>query len=164
MSSVEPVDLTVSRTFLAPPAAVYAAWTEPELVRRWWGPSGFTCPVAEMDVREGGVSLVCMQAPAEWGGVKFFNTWTYGAVEPQRRLEFVLRFSDERRSMVTPRSLGLPPGVPPEVHHVLTFAEQPEGGCLFTIVERGYTSAEAVETSKAGLVQTLDKLALVVES
>jgi hypothetical protein len=44
------------------------AWTEPAYVMRWWGPTGFTCPRAEMDVRVGSRSLVCMRALAEYGG------------------------------------------------------------------------------------------------
>lgn len=164
MPATEPTDLTLTRSFDAPAAAVYAAWTDPELVRRWWGPSGFTCPIAEMDARVGGVSLVCMQAPADWGGVQLFNTWTYAVVEPGRRLEFVLRFCDAQRNTIAPQSLGIPPGVPLEVPHILTFVDRDDGRSELTVVERGYTSAEAVNTSRAGLVQALDKLAAAVQS
>jgi len=45
----------VDRAFEAPRALVYDAYTKPELVRRWLlGPPGWTMPVCEMDVREGG--------------------------------------------------------------------------------------------------------------
>lgn len=164
MPRENPTDLTLTRQFDVPAAAVFAAWTEAEQLRRWWGPNGFTCPLAEMDVRVGGSSLVCMRAPAEWGGIELFNTWTYRVVEPGCRLEFVLRFTDRHRNVISPQSLGIPAGVPAEVPHLLTFADLGEGKSTMTISEVGYTSTEAVETSKAGLVQTLDKLVGVLGS
>jgi hypothetical protein len=88
---------------------------------RWWGPAGFTSPVAEMDVRQGGQSLVCMRAPAEFGGGDSFHTWTYATVVPNERLEFVQTFTDGKRNPVEPADLGLPAGIPRDVPHVVTF-------------------------------------------
>jgi uncharacterized protein YndB with AHSA1/START domain len=153
------IDLCLTRTFGASALAVYTAWTDSRLLMQWWGPNGFTCPLADMDVRVGGLSFVCMRAPAEWGGLDMFNTWTYGVVDPGRRLEFVLRFADKERRVISPQSLGVPAGVPPEVPHILTFADVGEHRSTLSITEVGYTSAEALEASKRGLEQTLDKLA-----
>jgi uncharacterized protein YndB with AHSA1/START domain len=48
-------DVVVVRTFNAPRALVFDAWTKPALVQRWMlGPPGWTMPVCEMDVRPGG--------------------------------------------------------------------------------------------------------------
>lgn len=48
-------EVSVSRSFDAPAALVYRAYTTPELVQRWLlGPPGWTMPVCEMDVRVGG--------------------------------------------------------------------------------------------------------------
>ena len=48
-------EVQVRRSFRAPRALVYRAYTEPELVRRWLlGPPGWSMPVCEMDVRVGG--------------------------------------------------------------------------------------------------------------
>lgn len=48
-------EVMVTRTFNAPRALVYRAWTEPELIQRWLlGPPGWTMPVCEMDLRVGG--------------------------------------------------------------------------------------------------------------
>ena len=43
--------------------AVYAAWTQPEHMRRWFGPKGFAVFECEMDAREGGRWRVGMTAP-----------------------------------------------------------------------------------------------------
>ena len=48
-------EVKVARSFKAPKALVYRAYTEPQLVRRWLlGPPGWSMPVCEMDVRVGG--------------------------------------------------------------------------------------------------------------
>ncbi len=46
--------LRLTRTFAAPREAVFRAFTVAEELKRWWGPKGMTCPVAEVDVRPGG--------------------------------------------------------------------------------------------------------------
>jgi uncharacterized protein YndB with AHSA1/START domain len=48
-------EVKVTRSFRAPRALVYRAYTEPRLVQRWLlGPPGWAMPVCEMDVRVGG--------------------------------------------------------------------------------------------------------------
>ena len=47
-------DLVFERTFDAPRELVWKAFTDPEIVPRWWGPHGTTTTVVEMDVRPGG--------------------------------------------------------------------------------------------------------------
>lgn len=47
-------EIVVSRFFDAPRERVWAAWTDPEQIVRWWGPRGFTTTIHEMGVREGG--------------------------------------------------------------------------------------------------------------
>ena len=46
--------LTLVRRLKAPPAKVYAAWTDPALMARWWGPDAGPVLSAEADVRPGG--------------------------------------------------------------------------------------------------------------
>lgn len=153
----ETLSVIGERVVAAPVDAVWAAFVEPELVQRWWGPTGFTCPVARMDVRAGGVSLVAMRAPAEYGGGDLWNTWTYSAVEPQARLEYEMRFADAEGATISPGDAGIPPGVPDAVPHVVTFTAA-DGGTLLRITESGYTDETARAMSQAGLDQCLDKL------
>jgi len=44
----------VERTFEATRERVFAAYTDPELIPRWWGPHGTTTVVAEIELRPGG--------------------------------------------------------------------------------------------------------------
>ncbi len=54
--------IVITRVYNAPVEDVWRAWSEPELVKRWWGPDRFTCPIAKIDFREGGVSIVAKRA------------------------------------------------------------------------------------------------------
>lgn len=47
-------EIQLTRTFDAPKELVWRAFTEPELLRRWWGRRGSTMPVCEIDLRVGG--------------------------------------------------------------------------------------------------------------
>ena len=151
-------DVVGIRVLDAPVDEVWRAWVEPELIKQWWGPTGFTVPVAEMDVREGGESLVSMAA----AGFTVYNTWTYSRVEPLERLEFINRFVDADRHIRDPQVFGVPPGVPREVPHVVMFRALPAGRTEMTLTESGYEIAEAAAGSSAGLEQTFDKLAALL--
>jgi uncharacterized protein YndB with AHSA1/START domain len=148
-------DLVVTRHFDAPVERVWRAWVDGSQVKRWWGPRGFTAPMAEMDVRDGGTSLVSMRSP---DGHEFYNTWSYDKVVPNQRLEFVSHFADEHGNKVSRSALGLPAGIPDGVPHVITFSAAAHDGTELTVTEHGYTSDQALEASKAGLEQCLDKM------
>ena len=46
--------LTISRVIKAPPATVWAAWSEPEHLAQWWIPEPIACQVVKLDLRPGG--------------------------------------------------------------------------------------------------------------
>ncbi|HNK42156.1 MAG TPA: SRPBCC domain-containing protein, partial [Flavobacteriales bacterium] len=43
--------LVLTRTLNAPRELVFAAWTDPNHLVRWWGPKDFTLPHCEQDFR-----------------------------------------------------------------------------------------------------------------
>jgi uncharacterized protein YndB with AHSA1/START domain len=47
-------EILIAREFAAPPHLVYRAWTEPELIKRWWSGKRGTVTSAEVDLRVGG--------------------------------------------------------------------------------------------------------------
>jgi len=152
-------NVVVTRVFDAPVEQVWKAWSEPGYVMQWWGPEGFTCPLAEMDIREGGTSLVCMRAPKEFGGQDFYNTWTYEEIAPMKRLVYILRFTGKDGKAFDPAEMGLPPGIPKEVRNVNVFKDLGDGKTEMTVTEYGHTSDQAHDLSKQGLEQCLDKMA-----
>jgi uncharacterized protein YndB with AHSA1/START domain len=56
-------EILITREFAAPPEVVYRAWTEPELVRRWWCGQRGTMTVCEIDLRVGGGWRYVMTTP-----------------------------------------------------------------------------------------------------
>jgi uncharacterized protein YndB with AHSA1/START domain len=46
--------LRLSRRFSRPPEVVFRAWTNPDNIRRWWSPAGWTPAEMEVDLRVGG--------------------------------------------------------------------------------------------------------------
>lgn len=151
-------NVEVTRTFNAPVQVVWNAWVESDLVKQWWGPTGFTCPVADMDVKEGGVSLVCMRAPKEYGGMEIFNNWKYTKVVPGERLEYIVSFADKNGDDIDPSTAGIPTGIPNDVPHTVTF-KAVGNKTEVTILEEGYPSDEAAALSKTGQDQCMDKMA-----
>ena len=152
-------DLVVTRVFDAPVPAVWRAWTDAEQVMRWWGPNGFTSPLARMDFRVGGTSLVCMRAPKEFGGQDMYSTWEYRAIEPLRRIEYVHNLADQDGRKADPVQLGLPPDFPRDQRHTVSFEALGDAKTKMTVTEYGWTAGRMMELSRLGLEQCLDKMA-----
>ena len=78
-------EVQVTRSFKAPRALVYRAYTEPQLVRRWLlGPPGWSMPVCEMDVRGGGGYR--WRWRSDEGGNEFGFVGTFREVQPPAKL------------------------------------------------------------------------------
>ena len=157
----ETFNVVVTRILDAPVEEVWKAWSDPEYVMQGWGPTGFTSPRAEMDFRVGGASLVCMRALAEYGGQDMYHTWTYTEIDPYERIEFIQNFADEGGTPLDPAAMGMPPGVPRDVPHVITFKAAGDDTTEMAVTEYGYTTEQARDLSKAGMEQCLDKMAAI---
>jgi uncharacterized protein YndB with AHSA1/START domain len=81
----DPRDLVLTRLIDTPRDKVFRAWTDPEILKRWFAPLPYTTPRAELDVRPGGANLVVMRGP---DGVEFPNRGVYLEVVPNERLVF----------------------------------------------------------------------------
>lgn len=157
-------DVHVVREFDAPIERVWAAWTRPEDLRAWWGPTGFTCPRAEADIRVGGRIFVTMRAPDEWGGLEQHSTWSITEMEAPRLLRYVFRFADAEGNAITPAEAGIPAaGVPDRGRHEVQLSGIADGRTRLEMTEHGYTTMEARDMSQGGLEQCLDKMAALVD-
>ncbi|MGZ3931932.1 MAG: SRPBCC family protein [Bacteroidia bacterium] len=56
-------EISISRLFDAPLELVWTVWTQPEHLKNWWGPSGFTNTIHRMDVKPGGQWDLTMHGP-----------------------------------------------------------------------------------------------------
>jgi uncharacterized protein YndB with AHSA1/START domain len=152
-------NLVFTRIFDAPIEQAWNAWTDASMVKKWWGPESFTCPVAKMDVREGGRSLVCMRAPKDFGGQDMYSTWTYTRIVPMREIEYLHHFADKDGNRVDPQVQGLPPDMPSEVRNLVTFKAAGDNKTEITVTEFDWPAGQMMEMSKMGMEQCLDKMA-----
>jgi len=58
-------ELTITRVLNAPIDLVWKVWTDPDHIKSWWGPNGFTNTIFEMDVKPGGNWEFIMHGPEE---------------------------------------------------------------------------------------------------
>jgi uncharacterized protein YndB with AHSA1/START domain len=133
--------LTLKRRLNAPAEKVYAAWTEPEKLAHWFGPSQ-TVPGsvhAELDVRAGGRFRVSFKTDNgehhEVGGV-------YREVVPNEKLVFSWAWhtTPERESLVT----------------VLIKSEG--NGAILTLTHEQFFDQAARDGHESGWTGTMDKL------
>ncbi len=84
-------EIVISRTFSAPASVVYEAWTNPDLVRRWWAPTSLGCFVVscDADVRVGGSYRYVIRVGDE-PTMAFFGT--YKEINPPTRLVYSQSF------------------------------------------------------------------------
>ena len=82
------VTLVVRKTIPATPERLFAAWTEPEQLQKWWGPEGVTCIDPEVDLRVGGHYRIGNRFP---DGKVLWIAGLFEVIEPPRRLTYTWR-------------------------------------------------------------------------
>ena len=78
-------DLVISRLLHAPRAALWRAWSDPDLLKQWWCPKPWTTEVRAFDLRPGGAFHTFMQGP---DGGSSDNAGSFVDVVPQARIVF----------------------------------------------------------------------------
>ena len=135
-------DIVVTRIFDAPRAAVFAAWTRPEHVARWWDPSGKPLAACEIDLRPKGQFRWVHRGAG--GGEGFAFTGEYREILPPEKLVFAVH------------------GPGPDTLGTLVFAEQ-EGSTLLTMTmscaSKAQRDAMLGHGVAEGTLQTLENLA-----
>lgn len=87
-------ELTFERSYAAPIEAVWRAWTQPEILRQWWGPAKTTVPECRIDLRVGGELYVVMEATEEMGryrGTRWPMAGTFTRIEENQGLSYDAR-------------------------------------------------------------------------
>jgi uncharacterized protein YndB with AHSA1/START domain len=126
---------------------------------RWWGPRGFTSPVARIDLRVGGKYLLAMRSPE---GKDFWSTGTYKEIVPMERIVATDSFSDEKGNIVPASYYGMMGEFPLELKVTTTFTEE-KGSTKLVLRHEGMPPGEHTEMAKAGWNESFDKLAIVLE-
>lgn len=131
--------LTLKRRLNAPAEKVYAAWTDPEKIVKWFGPDAGPVTRAETDLRVGGRYVIAFHTEDgerhEVGGV-------YREVVPNEKLVFTWAWhtTQERESLVT-------------------ITVKPDGaGSILTLLHEKFFDEAARDGHKRGWSGSLDKL------
>lgn len=84
--------LVVRRTINASPEELFAAWTQTEHLKRWWGPAPVTCVDAHVDLRVGGSYRIVNQLP---DGAQLSIVGEFEVVDPPHKLVYSWRTRSE---------------------------------------------------------------------
>jgi len=161
-------ELIITRIFDAPPSAVFMAWTEPERIKKWWGPQSFTCPVAKVDLRKGGKYVYCMHGTeGAFAGKDFWSGGEFREVDAPNKIVVTDYFCDEKGDKVDPATFGMDPNFPKESAIIIKFEEDKGKTRLSIIYELPKSAATREAMTKSGMNEgwnsSLDKLQTLVE-
>jgi uncharacterized protein YndB with AHSA1/START domain len=108
----------ISRSFDAPRALVYEAWTDAKHLVNWFGPSGCTLKVEKLDLKPGGFCLFCMSLP---NGSEMWGKWSFCEILKPQKLVWVHSFSNKEGGNTRH---PFDPNWPMELLTTVTFVEE----------------------------------------
>ncbi len=138
---IEQRTLVLTRVLHAPSQLVFDAWSHPKHLVQWWGPSGFTLPFCEQDLRVGGKYRFCMRAP---DGTDHWVRGEYTHVDAPVRLVFTW-LREENDDVWCDTVVDL------------TFEER-DGRTLMTLNQTTFATTAHCDEHRAGWNECLDRL------
>ncbi len=148
-------ELIITRIFDAPRERIWKAWTEPERLKKWWGPKIFTAPVIKNDLRVGGRYLYCMRGP---DGKDYWSTGVYREIVHMERIVVTDSFADEKGNVVPASHYGLIGDWPLELQVTVTF-EEIGGKTKMILRHEGIPEGPMRDLTQTGWSESFDKLA-----
>ncbi len=119
--------------------------TAPEELKQWWGPSGFTIPDVEVDLREGGRYRFTMQPPE---GEAFHLTGEFREVVPVALLSYTFVWEepapDDQETLVTLR------------------LEDTDGATELSLTQGEFATTERLELHRNGWSDGFEKIAALL--
>ncbi len=144
--------MTVTRTFDAPQAQVWKAWTDPQIMDQWWAPAPWKAKTKSMDFRPGGTWLYSMNGP---DGEQHWSRADFKEINPITSYSAADMFTDEMGNPNPEMPVMqwtvhfAPKGSQTEVKSVISYQSEED---MLKIVEMGFK--EGFEAAH----QNLDKL------
>jgi uncharacterized protein YndB with AHSA1/START domain len=149
--------LTQTRVIRAPRGRVYEAWTNPEVLKQWFGPANMYCPEATLDVRVGGEYRIAVDPTPEAAASAAISeseqrhaaaVGSYTKIVPNELLQFSWspNWNLGEQSLVT-----------------LTFKDV-EGGTELTLLHENFNTEESRDGHNKGWAGSFDKLARILEA
>ena len=133
--------LELERVLPAERPVVFAAFTEPSVLAKWWGPQGFSVPEMDFAPLPAGRYGIKMQPPE---GEPFWLTGEFREVEPPLLLSYTF--------------VWVPPD-PDDVETVVVLSFTERGGSTsVALVQSDFKTDERLELHRAGWTESFDKL------
>jgi len=146
-------DIVINRVFNLPVSVVWLAWTDAEYFKKWWGPTGFTCPSSKMEAKVGGKYLNCMRGP---DGKEYWSTGVVKELIPERKLVVTDSFSDDKGNIKPASEYGMPGEWPKELL-ITVYLEEADGATKMKLKHQGIPG-EMREDCIKGWNESFDKL------
>lgn len=144
----------ITRVFDTPREQLWKAFTQPEIFKKWWGPKGFSCPVAEIDLRVGGKFFSCMKSS---DGNEIWGIGTFREIKEPEKIVVTDSFADEKGNVVSAEHYGMSKDFPKEMLIHYDFEEQGDQSKL-TLKHSGVPNLEMLNDMRVGWNESFDKL------
>jgi uncharacterized protein YndB with AHSA1/START domain len=146
----EKLQYSMSRVFDASREQLWKAFTDPDLIPKWWGPRYYTTVVDKMEVRVGGAWRYIQ---TDTSGNSFAFNGVYKEIQPPKRLTYTFEFEPMAGHIST---------------ETVTLEELPGGKTQIT-TRTTFNSLEDLEGMlqsgmEGGAVETWDRLEELVRS
>ena len=133
-------ELSISRLINAPRELVWEVWTNPEHIKHWWGPEGFTNTISVMDTKPEGTWEFIMHGP---DGTDYKNKHIY-------------------KELIKPEKIVLDHVTAPKFRITATFEAQ--GNKTLVTLHSEFESAEQLQDvirvfkADVGMKQNMDRM------
>jgi len=142
MSEADDTTLRLERLIASPPEILFALWTKPTHLLRWWAPDGYEPSVEALETKPGGRWRIIMRR-ADGGTVA--TSGIYRIVEPPRRLAFTWAWEDAS-------------GARGHETEVMVSFEAALGGTRLVLMQSRFERKQARDNHNAGWSAAFDRL------
>lgn len=137
--------LHLQRSFDAPRALLWRAWSRPECLAAWMGPAEWPAFSVISDFRVGGVWRIGLRSPET--GEELWQGGTYTEIVEPRRLSFTFKWDE-----------GHEDGPPVETLVTVEFTEAEDGHTIMDFTQAGLKSEASLTGHRYGWSSTADRL------
>lgn len=85
MENIASREMRLTQSFKTTSEQMWEVWTNPNHIKNWWGPNGFTNTILKMDLQEGGEWIFTMHGP---DGTNFPNRSVFKEILPLEKIVF----------------------------------------------------------------------------
>lgn len=137
--------LHMQRTFDAPRALVWHAWSRPEVLVLWMGPVEWPATSVTIDLRVGGEWRICLTSPET--GEHLWQGGTYVEIVEPERLVFTFKWDESHED-----------GPPVDTLVTVQLDETDDGRTVMNFTHAGLKSPQSLTGHRHGWTSTVDRL------